>query len=147
MKFLKTIIIASALTISASALAHTGLKSTYPANEQMLEAAPKQITLNFGAAVRLMKVTLMDGDHKDLEMEFKPSAKADTTFKIAAPELPIGEYMVSWTSMGKDGHKMTGDFSFMVHGEGMAHDNSHTDKHEDMQGEKDDSHNSDAHAH
>ena len=130
MNILKTVMIAGLLTISASVMAHTGIKSTYPANEQMLEAAPKQLTLSFGAAVRLMKVTLMDGDHKDLKIGFKPTAKMDKSFKIAVPKIEMGEYMVSWVSMGKDGHKMSGDFSFMVHGEGMTHDGEHSDAHE-----------------
>ncbi|WP_181389837.1 copper resistance CopC family protein [Leucothrix pacifica] len=144
MKFLKTMMVASLLTLSASALAHTGIKSTYPANEQMLEAAPKQLTLNFGASVRLMKVILMDGEHKDLNIGFKPKAEAGTSFKIAVPEIEVGEYMVSWTTMGKDGHKMSGDFSFMVHGEGMSHDDGHGDDHETEQ--KDD-HKDDDHGH
>ena len=142
MKVLKTLMATALLTLSASVLAHTGIKSTYPANEQMLEAAPKQLTINFGAPVRLMKVILMDGDHKDLEIGFKPSAVANNSFKIAVHEIKVGEYMVSWVSMGKDGHKMKGDFSFMVHGEGMGHDDGHSDDHsEEPKGEhKDDEH-------
>ena len=135
MKLLKTLIVAGLFTMNAAALAHTGIKSTYPANEQMLEAAPKQLTLNFGAPVRLMKVVLMDGEHKDLGMEFKPSADANASFKVAAPAMTMGEYMVSWVAMGEDGHKMTGDFSFMVHGEGMemglSHDDGHGEAHKD----------------
>lgn len=135
MKYLKTLIVAALFTMSAAALAHTGIKSTYPANEQMLGAAPKQLTLNFGAPVRLMKVVLMDGEHQDLKIRFKPSADANTTFKVAAPVMSMGEYMVSWVAMGKDGHKMTGDFSFMVHGEGMDmgmnHDDGHSAEHKD----------------
>ena len=72
MKFLKAIMIAGLLTMSGSVLAHTGIKSTYPANEQILEAAPKQLTLNFGAPVRLMKVT---------EATFKFVAVDDVTGK------------------------------------------------------------------
>ena len=151
MNMLKTVMIAGLLTISASVMAHTGIKSTFPANEQMLEAAPKQLTLNFGAPVRLMKVVLMDGEHKDLEIGFKPTAKADKSFKIAVPKIEMGEYMVSWVSMGKDGHKMSGDFSFMVHGEGMTHDGEHSDARE-AHGESHDeapkeAHKNDGHAH
>lgn len=142
MNFFKTMMATSLLTLSASVLAHTGIKSTYPADEQMLEAAPKQLTISFGAPVRLMKVILVDGEHKDLEIGFKPSAKADKTFKIAVPEIEVGEYMVSWVSMGKDGHKMKGDFSFMVHGKGMSHDDGHDNAHESGHSDehKDDSH-------
>ena len=148
MKFLKTMMAVGLLTLSASAMAHTGIKSTYPANEQMLEAAPKQLTINFGAPVRLMKVILMDGEHADLKIPFKPSATANTSFKIAVPEIEVGEYMVSWVSMGKDGHKMTGDFSFMVHGEGMNHDDGHSDGHDDEHGEAaTEEHKDDAHGH
>ena len=151
MNMLKTVMIAGLLTVSASVMAHTGIKSTFPENEQMLEAAPEQLTLNFGAPVRLMKVVLMDGGHKDLEIGFKPTAKADKSFEIAVPKIKMGEYMVSWVSMGKDGHKMSGDFSFMVHGEGMTHDGEHSDAHkahgESHEEAPKEAHKDDGHAH
>lgn len=114
MKFLKTMIISSLLSVSVSAIAHTGIKSTYPANKQALEAAPKQLSLNFRAPVRLMKVILADAEYKDLKIGFKPSAKAGKTFKVSMPELQVGKYVVNWVSMGRDGHKMKGNFNFMV---------------------------------
>lgn len=122
MKFFKTTIIAGFLALSAPALAHTGIKSTSPSNEQILEAAPKQLSLNFNAPVRLMKVTLTDSERKDLKIGFKPSSVANTSFNVAIPKMPVGEYLVSWVSMAKDGHKMTGDFSFIVQGKGTDHE-------------------------
>lgn len=141
MNFLKTMMILGLLSMSLSAVAHTGLKTTYPANEQMLEAAPKQLSLVFGAPVRLMKVVLMDAEHKDLKIGFKPSAQANETFKITVPELQLGQYMVSWVSMGKDGHKMSGDFNFMVQSKVAA---KPAEGHDEM---KNDAHKDDGHAH
>ena len=123
MTFLKTVMLASVLAISTSALAHTGIKSTQPANEQTLETAPKHLTLNFSGSVRLMKVILKDGDDKDLKIDFKPTAKAADSFKIAVPDIENGGYTVSWTAMGKDGHKMTGDFSFLINDKDMSNEN------------------------
>ncbi len=137
MKFLKTMMISGLLSVSVSVTAHTGLKATYPANEQMLEAAPKQLSLIFSSPVRLMKVILKDAEHKDLKIGFKPFARADQTFKVAVPELQVGKYVVSWVSMGKDGHKMSGDFNFMV-AAGL------TGGHAEM---KKDAHKDDGHSH
>ena len=115
-------ILAGLLAINGSALAHTGIKTTEPANEEKLETAPKHLSLTFAGSVRLMKVILKDGDDKDLKIGFKPKVEASNSFEIAVPEIEIGEYTVSWTAMGKDGHKMTGDFSFMVGSEEISQD-------------------------
>ena len=123
MMFLKTIIATTALLISISVLAHTGIKSTFPANEQSLTEAPTQLTLTFSGPVRLMKVLMSNSEAEALDIEFKPTAQANKSFDVALPDLEKGQYLVSWVSMGKDGHKMKGDFSFTVTSEGVSHDN------------------------
>lgn len=102
------------LTLSTALSAHTGIKSTEPTNQQTLDSAPEKLSLTFRAPVRLMKVSLKDVEKTDLDLGFKPSAKANKSFHIELPELPVGEYFVKWVSMGKDGHKITGNFSFDI---------------------------------
>ena len=114
MKTLKAILLASLFIFNSSVLAHTGIKSTFPENAQTLETSPEKITLTFKGNVRLMKVTLAGSDEKALETDFKPSAKPTKTFDITPSKLTSGEYTVHWVSMSKDGHKITGDFSFDV---------------------------------
>lgn len=139
MKILKTMLLAGLLTMNVSAIAHTGLKSSQPADEQTLETTPEKLTLTFSGSVRLMKVTLTDSDDKALEIDFKPSAKANKTFDIDSPELAAGEYTVNWVSMGKDGHKIKGDFSFDIKDKAPQHAEKVADKK--------DEHDSDKHSH
>ncbi|PWQ92296.1 copper resistance CopC family protein [Leucothrix pacifica] len=123
MMFLKTIMATAVLLISVSVLAHTDIKSTFPANEQALTEAPTQLTLTFSGPVRLMKVLMNNSEAEALDIEFKPTAEASKSFNVSLPDLEMGQYLVSWVSMGKDGHKMKGDFSFTVVSEGAGHDN------------------------
>ena len=100
--------------VSVTTAAHTGIKSTSPENKAVLEEAPEALKLSFKSNVRLMKVTLLDTDDKAVDVDFKPSAKADKSFSVGLPELAVGKYKANWVSMGKDGHKMKGSFAFTV---------------------------------
>ena len=115
MRVLKTIIAASLLALSANLSAHTGIQSTYPGNEEILEQAPKQLEFTFKGAVRLMAISLTNTQKKAIKVAFKPSAKAKKSFEVILPNLSLGQYNVKWISMGKDGHKIKGNFSFMIH--------------------------------
>jgi len=100
--------------MSFNAAAHTGIKSTLPANNAVLKQSPETLTLSFRNAVRLMKVTLLDTDEEKVKTDFKPTAKAAKAFVVDLPELTVGQYKTNWVSMGKDGHKMKGSFVFTV---------------------------------
>ena len=114
MKTLNIIISTALLLFSTSVWAHTGIKSTSPENKAVLEQAPKELSLNFRGAVRLMKIGLLDTNQEAVKIEFKPSAAAAKSFTVALPELTVGKYNASWMVMGKDGHKMKGAFAFTV---------------------------------
>ena len=114
MKILTTLITAGLLLTSAAGFAHTGIKSTLPANNAILKQAPKALLLNFKAPVRLMKVTLLDTNQEAVNIGFKPTAKADKSFSVALPTLSLGKYQTNWIILGKDGHKIKGNFVFTV---------------------------------
>ncbi len=114
MKILNIIITAGLLLLSLNAAAHTGIKSTSPANKAVLEEAPEALTLSFKGDVRLMKVTLLDTNEDVVKTDFKPTADAAKSFSIDLPELTVGKYTTNWVVMGKDGHKMKGSFVFTV---------------------------------
>ena len=114
MKILNIIITAGLLILSLNAVAHTGIKSTYPANKAVLEEPPEALTLSFKADVRLMKVTLLDTDKDVVKTNFKPTSEASKAFSVDLPELTVGKYKANWVIMGKDGHKMKGSFVFTV---------------------------------
>ena len=114
MKILITIISTGLLLLNTTIFAHTGIKSTLPENKAVLEKAPKELMLTFKGSARLMKVELFDTNQEAVEIGFKPTVKAAKSFTISLPDLTVGKYQAKWVMMGKDGHKMKGDFAFTV---------------------------------
>lgn len=115
MKILSIIIISGLLLFSSALFAHTGMQSTIPTNNAVLQEAPKTLSLTFKAAVRLMKVGLRDNKLEPVILDFKPTAQPAKSFFIDLPKLTtVGTYNASWMVMGKDGHKMKGNFIFTV---------------------------------
>ena len=120
MKFYKTLTTLAFLFLAASSFAHTGLDSSIPTDGAMLMESPKTVELDFTADVNLIKfeiVKKMDGTA--VEVDFRPSATANSYFSVPVPELAMGHYQVNWSLLGGDGHQIEGSFNFMVHGEGM----------------------------
>ncbi|MDG1733844.1 MAG: copper resistance protein CopC [Thalassotalea sp.] len=111
---IKTITLVT-LLLSAQVFAHTKLESSIPKSGAMLMTSPKSLQLNFSDNIRLMKVMIMASKGKHIDVNFKPSATAQKLFNIDLPNLAADTYKVTWTSMGSDGHKLTGKLSFMVH--------------------------------
>jgi methionine-rich copper-binding protein CopC len=111
----KYIAILFAAMTSMSVLAHTGLTSSMPANHAMLMKSPEMIEVTFDDSVRLVNLLLVNSKEETIEIDFAPTMDASETFSYALPSLTPDTYKASWTIMGEDGHKMKGDFSFMVH--------------------------------
>jgi len=101
--------------MSTSVFAHTGLTSSIPANNAMLMKSPEKVEVVFKDEVRLVSLSVLNAKDESVEIDFAPSMKASETFSYDLPMLKPSNYTVSWTIMGEDGHKMKGDFSFMVH--------------------------------
>jgi len=114
MIFLRTILLTLLLTLQTGALAHTGIKSTAPAQDAVMETAPDALVLTFKGKVRLMKIALSDADQKAIDIGFKPATNANKTFSVDLPALAANSYTVKWSSMAKDGHLIKGKFDFTV---------------------------------
>lgn len=114
MPLLKLLLAGALLLLSTHLLAHTGLKTSVP-NDQSTVMTPENLELEFKADVRLIKLSLSDANGADIALDFKPQAKPATHFVYAVSDaLSPGDYTVQWTAMGKDTHKMTGQFVFRV---------------------------------
>jgi copper resistance protein C len=96
------------------AQAHTHLKSSTPADQAVLTAAPKQIVLRFSEPTRLTAVTVQkDGDKNETTLsELPKEAAVEVTLpvEIAAS----GAYKLSWRAVGPDSHIMSGSIRFTV---------------------------------
>lgn len=107
---------ATLLLVSSSVFAHTSLKSSLPADKAMLDKAPTELTLTFGAKVKLIGLSLVDSKGTKVALDFKPAKEMQASFTQKLPVLKPENYTVDWVMMGQDTHKMTGKFGFMVHG-------------------------------
>ncbi|WP_346837542.1 copper resistance CopC family protein [Microbulbifer sp. SAOS-129_SWC] len=102
------------LIFSAAVSAHTHLESSTPADGAQLAQSPEQLQLHFAKAVRLMHVSLEEKSAGQVKLAFMPGAVAAKDISLPLPALQPGEYTVSWATMGGDGHKVSGTFSFVL---------------------------------
>lgn len=113
MKFRLLTAAAAMLALSSIALAHTHLKTSTPADNAVLSAAPAEIMLQFSAPTRLTALTLKkDGESERKLGPLPKDAAAD--FRVPVTSLTPGKYTVSWRAMGADNHVMSGDLHFTV---------------------------------
>ncbi|WP_298772554.1 copper resistance CopC family protein [uncultured Shewanella sp.] len=124
MKSINVVLFAIVYLFSTSVLAHVGLVASTPAKGAMLKASPSQLQLNFSAPVQLIKLRLNNGN-KDIALTLPRYAKRQSDFSVSLPALVPGRYQVTWMIMGKDGHKMKGQYQFMLHGSTLSAD-AHT---------------------
>lgn len=122
------------LLIPVQSMAHVALVNSMPENAAIVNVAPGHIMLEFTAEVSLLKTTVALKGGKDLDIGFKPVAKAEKHFTVALPSLNQGEYLVNWTVMGRDGHRMEASFGFTIDPKSAAaavhsadHGAAHTD--------------------
>lgn len=105
-------------------LAHTQLQESMPSDGAMLMEPPSALQLTFSAPVNLLDLKLVEtGSKRTLALDFTPTTQSASTFSYSLPSLAVGNYQVSWSILGGDGHQMEGNFSFMVHGADMPMSN------------------------
>ena len=109
------IVVTSALVVSTtSAFAHTSLQSAIPAVDSTVTAQPNKLVVSFGEPVMLMGIKLIDAKQNNIELNYKVTSGLKNTYEITVPQLADSTYTVVWTSMGKDGHNMSGKYNFSL---------------------------------
>lgn len=112
---MKKIIAAFAFaTMATIASAHSSVDSTTPANEEVLAAAPAQITFNFASEIRMTRVNLTHDGGTEVKLDLGDQKTFRSDFILPLPEGGSGEYLIEWRALGKDGHALQGSFSFTV---------------------------------
>ena len=97
------------------AQAHTDLTRSTPANDAIVTVAPEEIVLRFSAAVKLIALFIREdgGAEQALEdLSLEPSQR----FVVDLPDLPPGDYIVTWRGVGPDSHISSGGFRFTIAG-------------------------------
>lgn len=113
-RFLLAIAAIGCLT-SLPAYGHAMLENSTPANNAVLTAAPKSITLTFGHPTKLVRLKLLKGtDVVPTTVDASPAESK--TFSIPLPALAPGQYQAMWSTISADGHPMRGTISFTVSG-------------------------------
>jgi methionine-rich copper-binding protein CopC len=102
--------------LTTSALAHTHLAKSDPADGSTLAKAPERITLQFEHPVRVTELTIQKGAEKSEKLLTSlPEAPSDK-ISATAPKLAAGVYVVNWRAVSSDGHVMSGKVRFTVGG-------------------------------
>ncbi len=115
MTALRNVVVAATMIVATTTtFAHVSLVSAIPAENASILSQPKNLTLNFGAEVMLMNIKLLDAQRRDVPLKYEVTHDLKKSFDVALPKLKKGKYTVVWTTMGKDGHNMNGEYSFTI---------------------------------
>jgi len=102
---------------TSAALAHAVVRQSSPAQGAVLNASPKEISITFNEKVEKLftSATLKDAAGVKVSVAKAKIDVADpSTLRLAVPVLKPGKYVVSWTAVGHDGHRLTGTIGFSV---------------------------------
>lgn len=102
------------MILAAPAFGHAKLRSTLPAADAKLSAAPQSVTLTFNEDVRLAVLSVA-ADGRQIPVTVDRSAPAAPQVTVSLPALAPGTYQVRWSVLAADdGHVSQGTFSFTV---------------------------------
>jgi methionine-rich copper-binding protein CopC len=114
MKQMAIAILAVAALATGSALAHTELTATVPADGATLAEGTEMVELSFSAPVRLTALSIQQDSGQKLSLGPQP-AETTREFSVALPATTAsGHYVVSWRAFSEDTHVVTGEFIFAV---------------------------------
>ena len=117
---IRHLILMLAMTVSVPALAHAHLKTSEPAANATVHAAPSKVVLHFSEPLEaaMCKVEVKNKKTGEVVSDGKPTAGAadKKTLEEALKALPTGQatYEVSWKAVSTDTHRSQGTFVFTV---------------------------------
>lgn len=105
------------LLVPKLAFAHVSLRSSVPAKDATVEAPVREIRLRFSQTVEprytIATVAGSGGEVNAQSAEVVPGSEGREV-SLAVGELGPGQYTVSWRAAARDGHVVSGRFSFAV---------------------------------
>lgn len=116
MKNKLSVIAVLALFAAAPAFAHGVLKQSIPARGMTIDSAPPEMRLQFNEPLEAAFTTVkLVGPAGDVATDKAVLDATDPSLVLMPlPRLPSGTYKTQWTTMGHDGHRVKGEFSFTV---------------------------------
>lgn len=108
---------AAILSLAGLSLAHPALISSSPKAGDALDMPPREIRLKFNDPIEITftHVKVFDAARKEIAVEATQRDPSDTSAAVQTlPPLKPGSYKASWTAVGRDGHRVKGEFNFSV---------------------------------
>lgn len=125
-KFVKAAAVATLVVVvgwQVPAAAHTSLVSSVPADGEIVERAPRSVSLHFAAPADPESLRLELYTSAGLRLDvLDPTTAGGAAVDVEAelPDLEPGPYVLRWVSVGADGHRANGDVVFGVGAVGIA---------------------------
>ncbi|MFC0132966.1 copper resistance protein CopC [Massilia eurypsychrophila] len=97
--------------------AHTKVETAEPKADSELNEPPKEIRLHFSDTLEpaFTKIVLLDAKNVTIKLPKAVVDKADAkTVSAQLPVLRAGQYLVRWSTMTRDSHKVKGEYRFNV---------------------------------
>lgn len=111
---MRRLLFAAAAGLPASALAHSELRGTDPANGAILEKPPERMAFRFNERVTLTALRLRRVGGAELPLPERITISEADRASIRLPPLPPGEYRAEWRAISADGHPVGGTVTFRV---------------------------------
>ncbi|MBH0103885.1 copper resistance protein CopC [Salinibacterium sp. NSLL16] len=98
-----------------TAFAHDQIIGQIPNENEVLEVAPSEITLEFTGELMDITQLAMVVDADGTDWVSGPMQVTDrTAIQPLLPDMPEGSYQVRWRVVSSDGHPISGSFEFAV---------------------------------
>ena len=111
-------VMAAGILAATQAQAHAHLKSSVPAANATVTAAPTSLILTFGESIepKFSGATITGPDMKAVKTGPATGDPKDPASLIVpiTETLAAGKYTVDWRNLSVDGHKLKGSFTFTV---------------------------------
>lgn len=93
--------------------AHTRMSESSPEDGALLTELPETFTLRFQSEVRLVMV-MVRHDQGTIDVDDVSSAGFLSQIDLPLTNFGSGDYSVEWRGLARDGHVMTGTFTFAL---------------------------------
>lgn len=110
----KLALIALISMLATSAVAHSGVDTTVPADGEIFAETPAEVSFKFTKDIRLTRVEMTHQDHPIVTLELGGQTSFGRDFSLPVEEMGGGVYRIDWRGLGVDGHAVQGSFSFTV---------------------------------
>ena len=97
-----------------SAMAHTGLSSSNPAEGEQISEPLEEINLIFETQIEAGSTMALESEGQSFKLDEISASGNTLQGQLVEDELPNGDYTLAWSIIGEDGHPIKGEVRFEV---------------------------------